>query len=469
MNFKLMLVLESSDGAEVVTHDIAKFTKTFSNIEHLGLSISESKALLNNLQTKMVTHQIDHYLHNNNACNTCSASYRIKEYRDVNVRTIFGTVNVKSPRFKSCNCDKSKQTFSPLSTVLQNKITPELYFLESKWSALMSYGLTVNLLKDCFPVGNKLAIETVRRNTHEISKRIDDSLKDEQQVFAKCFPSLINKEAFNNEATVLGLDGGYLRSSSDKKKNFELIVGKSIPSSSAVSDKVFGLVKSYDSKPKRRLYELLQSQGITDSDGVCFMSDGGESLKDLQTYINPNAKHILEWFHITMKITVLNQCAKGLCNINKEAGDNIKKLLASIKWKLWHGKPLDALSKILKLSDKVGCFEKSYDKYISMVKYVSELYVYIRNNMNIIVNYGERYRAGKAISTAFVESLVNSLISKRFCKKQQMQWSKKGAHLLMQVRTATINNELDKIFRGWYPDFQNHVQDNGGHVSKLAA
>jgi len=152
MNFKLMLVLESSDGAEVVTHDIAKFTKTFSNIEHLGLSITESKALLNNLQTKMVTHQIDHYLHNNSACNSCSASYRVKEHRDVKVRTLFGTVKVKSPRFKSCNCGKSKQTFSPLSILLQNKITPELYFLESKWSALMSYGLTTNLLKDCFPV-----------------------------------------------------------------------------------------------------------------------------------------------------------------------------------------------------------------------------------------------------------------------------------------------------------------------------
>ncbi len=75
-----MLVLESSDGAEVVTHDIAKFTKTFSNIEHLGLSITESKALLNNLQTKMVNHQIDHYLHNNSACNSCSASYRVKEH-----------------------------------------------------------------------------------------------------------------------------------------------------------------------------------------------------------------------------------------------------------------------------------------------------------------------------------------------------------------------------------------------------
>jgi len=147
-----MLVLEDGDGAEVVTQDIAQFTKTFSNIEHLGLSITESKALLNNLQNKIIKNQVDHYLHNNSACNSCSAPYRVKEHRDVNVRTLFGTVKVKSPRFKSCNCGKSKQTFSPLSILLQNKITPELYFLESKWSALMSYGLTTNLLKDCFPV-----------------------------------------------------------------------------------------------------------------------------------------------------------------------------------------------------------------------------------------------------------------------------------------------------------------------------
>jgi hypothetical protein len=37
------------------------------------------------------------------------------------------------------------------------------------------------------------------------------------------------------------------------------------------------------------------------------------------------------------------------------------------------------------------------------------------------------------ISTAFVESTVNRVVSKRFAKKQQMQWSKKGAHRLPQA------------------------------------
>jgi hypothetical protein len=39
-----------------------------------------------------------------------------------------------------------------------------------------------------------------------------------------------------------------------------------------------------------------------------------------------------------------------------------------------------------------------------------------------------------------------------FCKKQQMQWSKEGAHLLLQTRVRTLNGELAGIFKRWYPD-----------------
>ena len=55
------------------------------------------------------------------------------------------------------------------------------------------------------------------------------------------------------------------------------------------------------------------------------------------------------------------------------------------------------------------------------------------------------------ISPAFVESTVNEVISKRMKKKQQMRWTKKGAHLLLQVRIKTLNGELKDTFRRWYP------------------
>ena len=71
-----------------------------------------------------------------------------------------------------------------------------------------------------------------------------------------------------------------------------------------------------------------------------------------------------------------------------------------------------------------------------------------------IPNYGERFRQGERISTGFVESAVNQVVSKRMSKRQQMQWSRRGAHLLLQTRTRVLNNDLEETFRGWYPEFR---------------
>jgi hypothetical protein len=46
------------------------------------------------------------------------------------------------------------------------------------------------------------------------------------------------------------------------------------------------------------------------------------------------------------------------------------------------------------------------------------------------------------VFTAHVESTVNQLINWRMCKKQQMRWSKAGAHWLLQVKIAAINGQL---------------------------
>src|SRR5450631_982994 len=64
---------------------------------------------------------------------------------------------------------------------------------------------------------------------------------------------------------------------------------------------------------------------------------------------------------------------------------------------------------------------------------IAEFRTYIRNNRGSILNFGERYRQGETISTAFVESTINQVVSRRFVKKQQMGWTLKGAHLLLQT------------------------------------
>lgn len=109
--------------------------------------------------------------------------------------------------------------------------------------------------------------------------------------------------------------------------------------------------------------------------------------------------------------------------------------------------------------------EKKKDRQFRLYKAVEEFQGYIENNSSSIPNYGERYRYGETISSAFVESTVNEIISKRMSKKQQMRWTKKGAHLLLQVRIKTLNNELRKSFCKWYPKMQ---QENDMVLSKAA-
>ena len=74
----------------------------------------------------------------------------------------------------------------------------------------------------------------------------------------------------------------------------------------------------------------------------------------------------------------------------------------------------------------------------------AEFEIYIRNNQEFIPNFGERYRQGEMISTAFVESTINQVVSRRFVKKQQMQWTLKGAHLLLQTRTKILKAREDE-------------------------
>ncbi|MEA2958793.1 MAG: hypothetical protein QOJ58_4328 [Alphaproteobacteria bacterium] len=84
---------------------------------------------------------------------------------------------------------------------------------------------------------------------------------------------------------------------------------------------------------------------------------------------------------------------------------------------------------------------------------------YVQNNRVYIPNYGERYRHNETISTGFVESIVNQVVSKRFVKKQQMQWTPRGAHLLLQTRTKVLNGDLEQAFRGWYPAFRHDAEE----------
>ena len=84
-------------------------------------------------------------------------------------------------------------------------------------------------------------------------------------------------------------------------------MGKSIPEEG--TSKCFSLVQSYDKKPKLRVFEVLKGQGMQLNQQIVFLSDGGDTVRNLQLYLTPEAEHLLDWFHVTMRLTVLRQIA----------------------------------------------------------------------------------------------------------------------------------------------------------------
>ena len=80
------------------------------------------------------------------------------------------------------------------------------------------------------------------------------------------------------------------------------------------------------------------------------------------------------------------------------------------------------------------------------------------------MDYGRSWRQGERIATAHIESTVNQLINQRMCKMRQMRWSRLGAQLMLHVRTAHLNGDLERhcglpqsVRRSWANDNEHRL------------
>ena len=454
MKISVQVIVDPENGDPIITKSIAAFRREDLSSDTLGLTIKESKLLLKNVQSEFVIKQVDQYIGKHKTCNQCYKKRKIKSHTEIVYRTLFGKLKLPNPRFYMCSCNTNnkQKSFSLLSVLLPERISPELQYLQTKWSSLVSYGVTSNIIEDVLPVHAN--ISSIFYTTHKIAKQLDAEIGEEKHCFIDGCENEWNQLPNPDLPLTVGIDGGYIhaREGSNRKAGwFEAIVGKSLHETH--TSKRFGFVCKYDDKPKSRLNTMLKRQGLQMNQNIVFLSDGGDTVRTLQQNMSPHSEHLLDWFHITMRITVMKQMVKGLAN-NSE--DKLHNQLKSIKWNIWHGNVSKALDKIDSFSEDF--YEEKIDKNskrFKLRKYANEFYTYIESNRCYITNYAERYRYGEIISTSFVEATVNEVISKRMVKKQQMRWTQEGAHRMIQVRIATLNNELRDEFCRWYPNMDN--------------
>lgn len=483
MHFRIHVVTVADDGTEQ-RQEIADIVRSEVTLATLGLTLDERKQMLQSLQQIMIGQQVDAYLDEQRTCPVCGKQRSRKQCSTAPFHTLFGLVSVQNPRWQQCPCQThATHTFRPLSALLRERISPELRYVETKWAALAPYGVTATFLHDVLPIDQKHSAVTIRNHTLQTARRSEQALGEEQAMFVEGCPADRQRLPIPDGPLSVGLDGGIVRARRDTTGSktghvFEVIAGKSIlafrrddPDDVPPSSKCFALVRSIDPKPKRRIFTVLQSQGMQANQQVAFFSDGGDTVRTLPDYLHPDAEHILDWFHITMKITVLQQCARGLSksktptrNAGTSDEESLERCLESVKHELWHGNSTKSLDRLQYVADVLEQWDDDDDgkqrvhpesvAVARMLKYVRELDTYITNNASLIVNYGERYRNGERISTSFTESAINQVVSKRMVKKQQMQWTPEGAHLLLQVRIQVLNDDWVDTFRTWYPNFR---------------
>jgi hypothetical protein len=466
LQFKLQLVVVTDGDQQVSVDELVVLNKEYERLEQVGLMLAEAKALLLKIQHRIVTRQVAAFLAARRCCPSCGQSRGLKDHKAILFRTLFGKLKLASPRLRRCPCQHTgPATTSPLVELLPDHTAPELLYLESKWASLVSYGLTVKALCDFLPVDTALNTSSVRRDALSVGRRLDMELGPEPDFPLAGCPGECASLSSAPEPIIVGIDGGYLRDWDHKQTHFVTIVGEAVPADGPV--KRFGFVQSHDPRPRSQLASVLSSQGLQHHQELVFLSDGEDSLRQLQCYLRPHSRHLLDWFHLSMRLVGVGQCLKGLARLDPERAAELQEALEHTKWNLWHGKIKRALEWLWRLEWRMWHFASGYAKFSALARAVHGLQRYLWQNGDLIPNYARRHRDGQAISTAFVESLVNSLPSKRFRKKQSMQWTPSGAHLLLQVRTRTLNGALAAAFRQWYPAFS--VTDQAADDELLAA
>ena len=455
MRVSILLQITADDGTIGSVAEIAAFEKATERAEDVGLSLAQGKALLAAVQYRVVQGQVGEWAGRHRCCIECGIPRRSNGSYPILFRTLYGDVQLASPRLYCCACQggDGPATLSPLRDLIPCHVAPERLYLEARWASLVPYAAAACLLSDVLPVASGTNATTLRQYVLRVAKRAEGELEKEQPSFINGGPAEWAGLPIPEGRIMVGLDGGYVRDWDERKTNFELIVGRSIPDERA--PRYIGLMHGYDQKPKRRLFELLKAQGLQANQDVTFLTNGGEEVRALTELVTPEAEHVLDWFHIAMRLTVLEQYARGVAHHDADEGARLLCELERTKWLLCHGNGHRARQHADDLGDNVKALELDYPHLGKFARSVQEFAVYIRSKAGSLINYGERFRSGERISSAMAESTVNGVVSKRFAKRQQMQWTRRGAHLLLQTRTRALDGTLRPLFERWYPGLAN--------------
>jgi hypothetical protein len=339
-----------------------------------------------------------------------------------------------------------------LRDICQDQATPELMERSARLGSLLPYRKAAEVMAEFLPIQSTESFVTLRHRALKLGQRLDERARErawfeppsttERRQMELSLPNDPEREF------VVRSDTAHVRSSrAEAGRNFEIVVARcGRGGRGSRPGRYFTTADTSKREIQSRTLQALQTEGYMGRGEVTVLSDRAEIMKGPPTALPQPTTHIIYWFHIAMRIQPLQWITDHVVRWHDTANSemaNVDADVQSLKWKLWHGQTDRALDQLETITrDFAKLRERGNLSATRLLHLADPLMTYVRWNKSAIVNYGARYRSGRRIATALAKSGVNSLVARRMVKKQQMQWSKRGAHLLLQGRAAVLNGDL---------------------------
>ena len=405
------------------------------DIANLGMTLSEAKLLLVQVQQQLVAEQANTHATFRPDCRTCGGTSHVKDWQRHRIATLFGDVRVRLPRLVCAGCGCGETAVSWPSHC---RSTPELNQLQARLSALMPYRVAAEVMQHLLPIDAGTSPETLRSHTLLIGEQLGDAAAEKSPAAA---------------AITISLDSTFIRSREDGERHLQVHVGN--VETVDGGRQVFGAVAGADTDLTALLQRNLEIVGRTDITEVTAFTDGCPGLRTVLANAGVTKQPILDWFHIAMRLQHTKLAAE---NLSTDDPDRVKAkamIVAEVErlhWRIWNGKAKNAQRSIKRIRKVMHVFkgERSQStKGVASRKLWHALHAidkYLRGQSAWLVNYARRFRAGLRVGTSITEGTANFLVNRRMNKSQQMRWSRRGADLLLQVRCAVYNGTLGAGF-----------------------
>jgi len=218
-------------------------------------------------------------------------------------------------------------------------IAPEWLYLQAKWASLIPFARVAKLLADVLPANDGLNAETVRTRVGRVGRQLEDEKVHEWFGHARPpDPKVLFQYPYYRRRhldTTVGLDCGYVRNRHPRPEHhFEVVAGRARAPDG--TSRCFAFVRTRAFLCSHYVQEAVAGVG-GDLHHVTVLTDGDIGLRELQREAAPHGDHVLDWFHVAMRLQVLTQTAKGIGAEQANMRAWMIETLERAKWHLWHG------------------------------------------------------------------------------------------------------------------------------------